>query len=229
MEEYKKKLDSVHAPDALIAATLNRIHEEASGKSSSSDQKSTVIEPFKARRKRHGISAIVAAAAVLAIVIALSGKAPQHELNYGTVADIVVRAGLPSDTEQEWELSEYSALVGIDAETLLPDADIVKVKIRAEIENDILIRDECSLTYDADGRPLTLTLSATQDVLPNALTPLPPSDFEGISVYAAVSESGSLRLAGFSIDGFSFCLAGNNMDSGQFEELLTALIKNIKK
>jgi hypothetical protein len=227
MDEYKRKVDSIRAPEALIAATLNRIHEEEKQEIPTPAQQPAVV-PFKPRRKWFGTAAIAAAAA-LALVIGLNMNTPGMELTYGTIPDTIVRSNFPTTDTRQMDLTEYSALMDLDVESLIPGESIIKSDIQVDMDNDFVISDECTLTYNAQGNPLMLRLSGTQDVLPEALTQVEPSDVEGLSIYAAVSESGKSRMAGFRQDGFSFFLMGSNMDHEQFETLLGDLIQNIQK
>lgn len=119
--------------------------------------------------------------------------------------------------------------VSLDVEALVPGAAVIKSDIRVMMENDSVISDECTLTCSAEGNPLILRLSGTQDILPGELTQVQPTDVDGLAVYAAVSQSGKSCMAGFRQDGFSFFLMGSNMDKEQFEILLGELIENIQK
>lgn len=227
MDEYKKKVDSIRAPEALIAATLNRIHEEEKKEAPEASPGPAVVS-FKPRRKWFGTAAIAAAAA-LALVIGLNLHTPGTNLTYGTVPDTIVRNSFPAPNAQKLEPAQYSALIHMDVEALLPGCVMVKSDIQVIMEEDFILSDECTLTYSAQGSPLTLLLSQTQDILPQELTQVEPSDVEGLSIYAAVSESGKSRMAGFRQDGISFCFTGSNLDAEQFEALLNELIQNIQK
>lgn len=227
MDEYKRKVDSIRAPEALIAATLNRIHEEEKKEIVAETQQPAVV-PFKPRRKRFGTAAF-AAAAVLALVIGLNMNTPQMKLTYGTIPDTIVRSNLPTTDTRQMDLTEYSTLMDLDVESLIPDEVIIKSDIRVVMEGDFILSDECTVTYNAEGNPLMLRLSGTQDVLPEGLTQVELSDVEGLSIYAAVSGSGKSRMAGFRQDGFSFFLMGTDMDQEQFEAILNDLIQNIQK
>lgn len=227
MDEYKKAVDSIRAPEALIAATLNRIHEEEKKEIPASSPQPAVV-PFKPRRKWFRTAAIAAAAA-LALVIGLNLHAPGTELTYGTVPDTIVRSNLPTAGTRQIDPAEYRALMDLDVEALIPGEVIIKSDIQVVIENGFVISDECTLTYNAQGNPLMLRVSGTQDVLPESLTQVEPSDVEGLSIYAAVSQSGKARMAGFRQNGFRFLLMGTDMDCEQFEALLNDLIQNIQK
>jgi hypothetical protein len=90
MDEYKRKVDSIRAPEALIAATLNRIHEEEAKQAATVPQQPVVVKPFKPRRKWAGFAAVAAAAAALVLVVGLNMIAPnQMKLTYGTVPDTI--------------------------------------------------------------------------------------------------------------------------------------------
>lgn len=227
MDEYKRKVDSIRAPEALIAATLNRIHEEEK-KEIVAETQQPVVVPFKPRRKWFG-TAVFAAAAVLALIIGLNMNTSGMKLTYGTIPDTIVRSKLPAENALQLEPVQYSVLMGIDVEALVPGAVIIKSDIQVMMENDSVISDECTLTCSAEGNPLILRLSGTQDILPTELTQVQPSDVDGLAVYAAVGESGKSCMAGFRQNGFSFFLMGSNMDREQFETLLGELIENMQK
>lgn len=228
MDEYKRKVDSIRAPEALITATLNRIHEEEA-KEAAAPQESAVVKTFKPRRRWVGISAIAAVAAALALVVGLNMGSPRMKLTYGTVPDTIVRSNFPATDTQQTELKEYSTRIGMDVESLIPGAAIIKSDAWLVAENGAIVCDACTLTYNAEGKPLTLRLSKTQDIVPEDLTQTEPSDVDGLRVYAAVSESGKSRMAAFRQNGCSFFLTGTNMDQEQFESLLKELIQNIQK
>ena len=227
MDEYKRKVDSIQAPEALIAATLNRIHEEESKAPRADSQQSAAVIPFKPRRKWIRTAAFAAAAA-LALVIGLNMKTSKTELTYGTIPDTIIRSNLPVSNTQQIEPAEYSDLVNMDITSLLPGGVIIKSDIQVILENDFILTDECTLTYNADGKPLILRLSRTQDILPDSLTQVEPSDVDGLRVYAAVSASGKIRIAGFRHADFSFLLMGTDIEQEPFESLLNNLIQNIQ-
>lgn len=227
MDEYKRKVDSIRAPEALIAATLNRIHEEQKKETAPQTQQPAVV-PFKPRGKWFGTAAF-AAAAVLALIIGLNMNTSGMELTYGTIPDTIVRSDFSAEGALQLEPLQYSALMGLDVEALVPGAAVIKSDIRVMMESDSVISDECTLTCSAEGNPLILRLSGTQDILPGELTQVQPTDVDGLAVYAAVSQSGKSCMAGFRQDGFSFFLMGSNMDKEQFETLLGELIENIQK
>ena len=227
MDEYKRKVDAIRAPEALIASTLDRIHEEEKAVAAPEVRQPEVV-PFKPRRKWFGTAAF-AAAAVLALIIGLNMNTSGMDLAYGTVPDTILRSELPPADAQQPEPGQYSALMGLNVEALIPSATVIKSDIQVVIRQASVASDECTLTYNAQGSPLILRLSGTQDVLPGELTQVRPSEVEDLAVYAAVSQSGKSHMAGFRLDGFSFFLMGSNMDEEQFEALLGELLENLQK
>lgn len=206
--EYKKKLDEIHAPEALIQNTLNKIHAEEPAK-----------KPVKKRFPWAAISTVAAAAAVVIAIGLTTGGSSDVNLIYNTVPETLVRT-VGEQPEYSMNVDEYSTYLGVDLEHLVKDADLVKAEIYAKQEGGTVTEDEATIIYNINGEQMTVQISKTLNVAPQTLTSGQYSDVNGYKVLAALSENGKERMAAFEWNGISCFVMSYSMEAQEFEDFL---------
>lgn len=222
MDEYRKKVDGIRAPEALKEKTLLRIRQEAQKPSEEGKQ-----EPVKHRRLVWMPVAVAAAAACLVLVIGLTGrKPPETGLTYYTVSQSVLRAMPEGETSVTAE--QYSDYLGTDLEELVQDGQLIKTQISMQQEGQTVIAEQCAAYYDVQGKTVMLQLSKTTDLMPEELQEAPVSKIGDQSVRVGVSEDGKQYMAAFRCKGIHCFVLTRSMDKGLFEQLLTGLIRTLE-
>lgn len=218
---YRKKIDEIHAPEALINATLNRIHEEEKLqndiKETTTESAKNVIRP---RRWAAGFTAVAAAAAVLLVVGLSRGGSQEINLIYNTVPETLVRTMEGEQAENNMDVETYSDYLGVDIQKPTENATLVKAEIRVEQDGDVVTEDEGTIIYNVEGNQMVVQYSKTLNVMPENLAEGEASDIDGQQIYAAVSQNGKERMVAFKRDGISCFLMTYSMEEQEFEEFL---------
>lgn len=222
MEEYKKSVDSQHAPEALIAQTLQRIHEEERRQSGEHAEKKVAAGDGARHRRRSMIIAAAGMAAALALVIGVSGS--RSSLYYNPVPDSLVRGitenGEPSENEMDMET--YGAYLGVDLTAVPEDVTLIKANISVSYAADRIqiTEDEGTFYYNADGNQVMVKVSATKEVAPEELLSGEASQWHKMTVYAGEDETGGQRLAAVTQGNVHYFVMSYNMSEKEFENFL---------
>lgn len=215
MKEYKKKIDEIHAPEALIATTLNRIHEEKK-----------IIRP---RRWAAGLTAVAAAAAVVLVIGLGRGNGASLNLVYNTVPETLVRSNIDSvHPGGTMEVEEYGAYIGLNIAKPTSNATVVKAEINVTEAVGVIIEDEATIVYNVDGEQMMVQYSGTKDIIPDSLKVGEVSQVEGHSVWVAVSENGKEYMASLHMEKATCFLLSYSMDRQEFEAFLSDFVKGIE-
>lgn len=222
MEEYKKSVDSQHAPEALITQTLQRIHEEERRQSGGYTEEKVVVGNGGKRRRRSLIIMAAGMAAALAIVIGVSGS--RSSLYYNPVPESLVRGitenGAPS--ENEMDVEAYSAYLGVDMTAVPEDTTLIKANISVSYAEDGIqvTEDEGTFYYNADGNQVMVKVSGTKEVAPEELLSGEVSRWHNMTVYAGEDETGGQRLAAVTQGNIHYFVMSYNMTEKEFEKFL---------
>lgn len=226
--EYRKKVDEIHAPEALINATLNRIHEE---EKLQNGIKGTTTEPAKniirPRRWAAGFTAVAAAAAMVLAIGLSRGGSQEINLVYNTVPETLVRTMEGEQAENDMDVVSYSDYLGIDIQTPTENVTLVKAEIRVEQDGDVVTEDEGTVIYNVEGNQMVVQYSKTLNVMPENLMEGAASDVDGQQVYAAVSQNGKERMAAFERGGITCFLVTYSMEEQEFEEFLVDFLTGL--
>lgn len=233
MDNYRKKLDGMHAPESLITATINRIHEEEKlmeqsdgvelGNETAASGKSHRVK----RNRFAGVISIAAAAAVLILVMGMNaGNSGRMELIYNTVSETIVRSTLGEQVECDVDVDTFNEYLGVDIIHPVENAELVKSELYMEYDGDKVIADEACVYYNVDGEQLMIRYSKTLDVVPDQLESGEASEVNGLPILAGVSENEKERIAAFESDGIRYFIMSNSMDQETFEQFLTDFLEN---
>ncbi len=215
MNEYKKKVDDIHAPEALIHATLNRIHEE----------EKNIIRP---RKWAAGFTAVAAAAAVVLMIGLNNGNSSGVNLVYNTVPETLVRSMDGEQTESSMSVEDYSDYLGLDIQKPTENATLVKAEIRVVRDGDTVTEDEATVIYNVDGEQMMIQYSKTMDIVPENLLTGEMSDVNGQPVKVAVSENGKEHMAVFESGDVTFFVISYSMEKQEFEKFLLNFLDSLK-
>lgn len=217
MNEYKKKIDEIHAPESLITATLNRIHEEEK-----------VQETTKIIKKPHrwiGISSMATVAAAIVLAIGLSGSNSRVNLIYNTVPETIVRTMSTEQTQDSMDVEEYSDYLGLDIQNLMENAALIKSEIHVVYEGEGIKEDEGCAYYNVGGEQVMIRFSKTMVVVPENLVGGEMSEVNGQAILAGVSRNGKEHMAAFEGNGINCFLSSSTMEQQEFEAFLLNFLK----
>lgn len=215
MDGYKRKVDGIKAPEALITTTLDKLHEE---------EKKTVQKPRKHKRWMGPSVLITTAAAAILLVIVLGGQ-EKVLLNYNTVPETIVRPVSEEQTESTMEAEAYSDYLGIDIQKPVDNARFIKAKIHVVYDEKTVKEDEAEAYYNVDGDQLMISFSRTISVMPENLAAGEESEVNGQVIVAGLSENGKERMAAFEKNGVSIFIMSNSMDQQEFERVLLCFLE----
>lgn len=233
MDNYKKDIDNMHAPDALIEKTLQAIRnqKDAPQEKMQQDQKDeTVIPITRAHRKRFPVFPVTAAAAAVVILAAVYFP-NRDQYNWSEISSLSVSRTASQEFSQADDssvsVSEYSDFIGEDCRKLIDgceytDGSAEIVKEDGEVTDDIGI-----FYYDSDNTEVMLVVSKTHDVTPDAMADLETSRVEGQSVFLAKSgdEGNESWYASGERDGLSYYLFSATADETGFKKILKNFLK----
>lgn len=218
MEEYRKSVDSQHAPQALIEQTLERIREEEN------------LAGYNKRNLYRGFL-LGAAGFAACLVILVSVFVSRPQLSYNPVSDAMLRGGLPEGNREELTMEEYKAYLGVDFSEWLAEYECSSSKIYVSYEEEAqtispsIQKDEGTFYLNVGEHVVILKLSKSGLDLPEELVTREASVLNGIVVYAGEeAESGKL-FAAYNIGEIQYCLICNDMSKRQFEHLLKQLLQ----
>lgn len=230
MEEYRKSVDSQHAPQALIERTLERIREEENLAASEVILKEDGSALYNKRNLYRGfLLGAAGLAACLVIFVSMSVSRPR--LSYNPVSDSMLRGGLPEGNREELTMEEYKAYLGVNLSEWLEEYECSSSKIYVSYEEEAqtispsIQKDEGTFYLNVDEHVVILKLSKSGLDLPEELVTREASVLNGIVVYAGEEvESGKL-FAAYNIGEIQYCLICNDMSKRQFEHLLKQLLQ----
>lgn len=228
MIEYKKKTDEIHAPESLITATLDRIHEEEKMQSNANCNNEAVV-PKTAKIYKWGRAAFATVAAAIVLVIGLSGNNSQLNLVYNTVPESIVRTVTGEQAENNMTVEDYSAYLGIDIQKPTENANMIKSEINVAYDGETVVEDEGTVYYNVDGEQMMIRFSRTVDTAPDNLAIGKTSEVNGQTILVAVSENGTERMATFKRNGISCFLLSYSMEQQEFEAFLVSFLESIEK
>ncbi len=218
MEEYRKSVDSQHAPQALIEQTLERIREEEN------------LAGYNRRNLYRGFL-LGAAGLAACLVILVSMFVSRPRFSYNPVSDSMLRGGLPEGDREELTMEEYKAYLGVNLSEWLEEYECSSSKIYISYEEEAqtispsIQKDEGTFYLNVDEHVVILKLSKSGLDLPEGLVTREASVLNGIVVYAGEEvESGKL-FAAYNIGEIQYCLICNDMSKRQFEHLLKQLLQ----
>ena len=128
MDEYRKHVSEIHAPESLINTTLERIHEE---------QQTTITTDHSKKRKKSNIVkfAVPVVAAAAAAMVVVTQLPSENALVYNTVPDMAFRTGDISadfgtfEENKEISAEEYSDYLGVEVDALFEGMEFTKIFI----------------------------------------------------------------------------------------------------
>lgn len=253
MEEYRKYMDSQHAPRELVERTLARVREEEkrfavealweengdlNGKNGmqalDSEDSRYGNEHSRRNRSRGNLYRriyIGAAGLAACLVIVISVFANRPRLSYQPVSASMLRSGLTEGNREELTIEEYEAYLGVNLFQWLEGYECSDSKIYVSYGEDAqtlsrsIQKDEGTFYLDVDGHVVILKLSQSGLELPEGLLTGEAGVINGIVVYAGEeAESGTL-FAAYHIGEIQYYLIGNDMSKRQFERLIKQLLQ----
>lgn len=230
MNEYKKKVDGIHAPESLINATLNKIHEEEKiqemtgegVKAETGKPEQNIIRP---RRWAVGFTAVAAAAAMVFVIGLSNRNGSQMNLNYNTVPETLVRAVDDEQSENSMSVEAYGEYLGLDIQNPTENATLVKAEIWVAQEGDTITEDESTIIYNVDGEQMMIQYSKTKDIVPENLLTGKLSEVNGQPVKLAVSANGKEYMAVFEVGEVTCFMISYSMEKQEFETFLQEFLK----
>jgi len=234
MNEYKKKVDGIHAPEALINATLNKIHEEEKMqemtgeliKTEAGKPEKNIIRP---RKWAAGFTAVAAAAAMVFVIGLSNRNSAQINLIYNTVPETLVRSVDNEQSENSMSAEAYGEYLGLDIQKPTENATLVKAEIWVLQEGDIITEDESTIIYNVDGEQMMIQYSKTKDIVPENLLTGEMSEVNGQPVKLAVSANGKEYMAVFEVGEVTCFMMSYSMEKQEFEAFLSEFVNRLKK
>lgn len=228
MDEYRKHVSDIHAPESLINTTLERIHTEQQVEIENSHGK----KHKKSTIAKFAVPALAAAAAVMIVVTQLPD---QNTLIYNTVPDMAFRTGDISIDfgtfveSKEISAEEYSNYLGVDVEGLFDGMELTKtdIEVSYDTKGSVITDDEGTLHYRSAESKIVLECSKTKDMVPEVLKQEEVSSIEGNDVWLAVNEQESVLTAAGKINGISYYIHAESMDKKQFEKIIKNFLKKM--
>lgn len=239
MEHYKKAIDGQHAPEALIAKTLQRIHEEekcmdrTESENDSPDARSaqvhvaTQVVDFEQNKKKSKSKSKrllrvlpVAAVAGLALVVSVLGGA--DELTYYPVEGTMIRDMNNSHIQQEMHVTEYEEYLGVELTAVAEGIALedVEVAVVYDDSQENILEDEGTFFYDMNGKRVMLKVSKTSEVAPEELMQVEPSDWNGMVLYAGKGATTEQYMVALEREGIHYFITGYAMSEKEFESFL---------
>lgn len=228
MDEYRKHVSDIHAPESLINTTLERIHTEQQA------------EMKVQRHKKHGKSNIIklavpALAAAAAVMIFVTKLPDGNTLIYNTVPDLAFRTGDISvdfgifAENKEMSAEEYSDYLGVELDALFEGMELTKadIEVRYDAKGRLITDDEGILHYRSSEGSVILECSMTKDMIPEVLKQGEVSCIDGNDVYLAVNEQESVLTAAGKTNDFSYYIRAEGMDKRQFEKMIKYVFKKL--
>lgn len=218
MEQYKKTVEGQHAPEALIAKTLQRIHEEEQHTA----QEAVIQENNKKTRSKLWYAVPMGMVAGLALVVGVMNG--QSGLTYHSIEGSVIRdvddAGMRIETEID--INDYEEYLGVDLEgvsesIILTEADawVSYDEMKTEI-----VADEGTFYYDIDSNRVMVKVSKTIEVAPEELRSVEASEWNELVIYAGENASQNQYMAAVERDGIRYFVMGYDMPEREFENFL---------
>ena len=185
LDDYKKDMDRIHAPDSLIDKTLQAIRqeEETGGPAASSPQ-----EHVRRKKFRWYIPAAAAAAVLCAVLLLPSGNQYYWEEMPGSA---MYREGTQetssSSGSKEIELSalEYSEYIDLDCTSLIDGFELTDGSAVLIEDEDGNTEDTGIFYYTQDDTQIMVRLSESDDLVPDAMQDTRPSTIGGQEVRLA--------------------------------------------
>ena len=227
MDEYRKHVSDIHAPESLINTTLERIHEE---------QQTTITTGHSKKRKKSNIVKfavpVMAAAAALIVVTQLPSE---NTLTYNTVPDMAFRTGEISidfgtfEENKEIAAEEYSDYLGVEVDALFEGMELTKadIEVRYDTKGRMIIEDESTLHYQSAEGKIVLECSRTKDMIPDVLKQEEVSSIAGNELWLAINEQESILTAAGEVNEVSYCIRAEGMDKKQFEKIMKNFFKKM--
>ena len=230
MNEYKKKVDGIHAPESLINATLNKIHEEEKMQEMTGEAVKTEIgKPeqniIRPRRWAAGFTAVAAAAAMVFVIGLSNRNGSQMNLIYNTVPETLVRSVDDEQSENSMRVEAYEKYLGMDIQKPTENATLVKAEIWVARDGDTITEDESTIIYNVDGEQMMIQYSKTKDIVPENLLTGELSEVNGQPVKLAVSANGKEYMAVFEVGEVTCFMISYSMEKQEFETFLQEFLK----
>lgn len=235
MEQYKKTVDGQHAPEALIAKTLQRIHEEEKRMNQNEAENdsmkvlnteeheaSQVIDFEQKKSKRKGLFRVLPVAMVAGLALVVSVASSTDELTYHPVEGTMIRDMNSNHIQQEMHVTEYEEYLGVEL-TAVADGialeDVAVAVVYDDLKENIL-EDEGTFVYDVNGKRVMIKVSKTSAVAPDDLMQVEPSDWNGMILYAGKSATTEQYMVALERDGIHYFITGYAMSEKEFENFL---------
>ena len=228
MDEYRKHVGDIHAPESLINTTLERIHEEQQAEINNSHSK----KQKKSNIIKFAVPVFAAAAAVMIVVTQLPD---QNTLIYNTVPDMAFRTGDISidfgnfAETKEISVKEYSDYLGVEIDGIFDGMELTKtdIEVSYDVKGRTITDDEGTLHYQSSEESIVLECSGTKDMVPQVLKQEEVSCIDGNDVWLAVNEEESVLTAAGKINGLSYYIRAEGMDKKQFEKVIKNFLKEM--
>lgn len=234
MNEYKKKVDGIHAPESLINATLNKIHEEEkmqemtgeAVKTETGKPEQNIIRP---RRWAAGFTAVAAAAAMVFVIGLSNRNGSQMNLIYNTVPETLVRSVDDEQSENSMSVDAYGEYLGLNIAMPTENTTLVKAEICVVQDGDSVTEDESTIIYNVDGEQMMIQYSKTKDIVPENLLTGELSEVNGQPVKVAVSANGKEYMAVFEVGEVTCFMMSYSMERQEFEAFLQDCLVGLQK
>lgn len=221
MDEYRKHVSDIHAPESLINNTLEQIHvrQQAEMKNSS----------VKKRKKSNIIKfAVPALSAAAAVMILVTQMPDRNNLIYNTVPDMAFRAGdisisFGAFTESdEISAEKYSEYLGVEVDGLFEGMEFTEADIEVSYDEKggLITDDEAELNYRSSERRIVMECSMTKNMIPEVMEQGEVSCIDGNDVWLAVNEQENILMAAGEVNGISYYIHAEGMNQKQFEKIL---------
>lgn len=235
MEQYKKTVDGQHAPEALIAKTLQQIHEEEKRTEQNAQTDgsieiqvaeegatSEIIEFVVKKKKSRRFLQLLPVAMVAGLALVVSSVSGADDLTYHEVDGTIIRDMSDMQVQQEPDVAEYEAYLGIEVTEVAADIAMTKAEVSVvydETQTNIL-EDEGTFVYDVDGKRVVVEMSKSIEVAPEALMQVEPSAWNDMIVYAGENTAANQHMAATEQDGVRYFITGYDMSEKEFENFL---------
>lgn len=232
MDKYKKDLDRIHAPEALINSTLDKIHEaERSGAAEGtvSSGEAPEMGRFDAemparprRRRRYFVPAGIAAAAAIILIAVFAVPRNSYTITEIPAVSATREISEGSSGTITESADQYSEFIGTDVTTIIKDAEFTGGTAVVQKDGSDVTDDLGIFYYTCEQTDCMLILSRTRDVTPDSMKNLETSRIGSRTTTLAKSGDGesTVYYASGRYDDLSYYLYCPGTDSDTFKKIL---------
>ena len=230
MSKYQKELDQIKPSNALLEETLRKVHEETARFHAETTHKKVA---FGQVAPKFNWRIAVAAAACLG---ALAGgvwlfhtaSVPVTNMSASTkpVSVSVAYRGRQDVTESVSSVAEYSKRCSIDFPDLFAGFSLndASIEIYSDAQNSV-IGDSGVLSYVDGDRKITLYVSSTDQIAPEALLSGESRQIGETQVWFGISDDGKTLYAAWLQNGPALCAQSTGMRLSLFINCVKSALK----